>query len=329
MKIFISHSSKDSDLAKKLSFFLQLINPDIDVFCSSQIGTIRMGSDFEKCIENELKGCSVFIPLLTQNYYDSRYCVIELGFAYAIISQESSDYENNKIFPLAVPPIMKSEALMNTPLARLQVSTINIAEEMQAYITDICECHSITCSVDLNRKIHVFIVDVNKLIFNTYDILHKARLIGCKSANVPGEDKDYIQFSNIENGGYAVNFRAKPFSSLSSYPDFISLVFQYVDKMNLYDMLNTYPATKMYATINNYTNSICKIDLEIKFSDSNRILYKQPVELIEGLNKIVINLQDIKCEAMKQISEICFVLTSSAYLEDEGMFQILDFEVAH
>lgn len=329
MKVFISHSSKDSDLAKKLSLLLQLINPIIEVFCSSQIGNIRMGSDFEKSIERELKGCAVFIPLLTQNYYDSRYCMIELGFAYAKISQEANDYENNKIFPLSVPPIKKGEALMNTPLARLQVSTINNAEEIQAYIIDICDCHSIDCCADLNRKIHPFIVDANSIIFDSFNILHKARVLGCKASNVPGEDKDYIQFSCIENGGYVVNFRARPFSQTSSYPDFLSLVFQYVDMINLYDMVNIYPSTRMQVTINNYTNSISKIDIEIKFSDSNRILHRQSVELADGLNTIVIDLQDIKREALKQISEICFVITSSAYIEDEGMFQLLNFEVVH
>lgn len=36
MKVFISHSNKDAEIAKALSYFLKNASMDIDVFCSSK-----------------------------------------------------------------------------------------------------------------------------------------------------------------------------------------------------------------------------------------------------------------------------------------------------
>jgi len=51
MKVFVSHSSKDAEIAKTLSYFLKNLSMEIDVFCSSISGSINQGEDFVKCIE--------------------------------------------------------------------------------------------------------------------------------------------------------------------------------------------------------------------------------------------------------------------------------------
>lgn len=329
MKIFISHSSKDATIAKTLSSFLETIDNSIDVFCSSQTGSIKMGRDFVNEITKELNGCDIFIPLLSTNYYKSRFCMLELGFAYSCLSDQSKDYEGNYVYPLAVLPVKKAEALMDTPLARLQVCSINDTEDMRAYIEAICENKNITCGSGLNKKIHGFIYDINKIIFDSIDI-SIAKILLCKAGNVSGEDQDYLEYSvNMDGSGYTVNFRAKPFENSTVYADFLSVVFQYVDKINLYDMVNIYDDTKINFQINNYTNSISKIDIEIKHSDNIRLLHRQTVNLGDGVNNIFIPLKELKSEALKQVSEICFVIKSSAYIEDEGMFQIRNFKVTH
>ena len=50
MKIFISHSSKDKNIANAFSNFLESVAPSVEVFCSSQIGSIKVGHDFVKII---------------------------------------------------------------------------------------------------------------------------------------------------------------------------------------------------------------------------------------------------------------------------------------
>ena len=107
MKIFISHSSKDKHLAISLSSFLESVAPSVEVFCSSQSGSIRVGQNFVKSITEALKNCNVFIPLLSPNYYTSRFCMIELGFAYSLLVQNSNNDVSSNIFPIAIPPVKK------------------------------------------------------------------------------------------------------------------------------------------------------------------------------------------------------------------------------
>lgn len=330
MKVFISHSEQDKNIAICLASFFESINHSIDVFCTSEKGSIKSGSDFVKTITKELKDCNVFIPLLSNNYYRSRFCMVELGFAYSYLSDRSDESEDDYIYPLAVLPIKKAEALKNTPLDRLQVSYINDVEEMKNYVDAICKNRGITCGSGMNKKLHSFIRSINGLIFSDFDIMGSAKILLCKAGNVSGEDQDYLNCSIDGSGnGYIINFKAKPFENSTIYADFLSVVFQYVDKINLYDMVNTYESTKLRFEIYNYTNSISKINIEIKYSNNNNILDRQTVALGSGVNSIVIPFKGMKREALKQISEICFVIKPSFYIEDEGMFQIGNLEMIY
>ena len=66
MKIFISHSSKDSKIATALSNFIESISPSVEVFCSSQIGSIKAGADFVKSVTKALNNCDALYHYLAQ-----------------------------------------------------------------------------------------------------------------------------------------------------------------------------------------------------------------------------------------------------------------------
>lgn len=327
MKIFISHSSKDSKIATALSNFIKSISPSAEVFCSSQIGSIKAGDNFVKSITKALNNCDAFIPLLSPNYYTSRFCMIELGFAYSVLFNCHTDGERY-VFPVALPPLKKGEALVGTPLAQIQVSYIHDDEEMRFYLESIFEKTPSALKSGLNKKIHKFVYSLKGLILEYYDINSSAQHLVCKSQNVKGEDSDYLQYSVMpEKLGYTVNFRAKPFGNNYDYPEFLSFIYQYVDKVDLYELSLLFENSFIQVYVNNYTNSISKIDIEIKHSDNNLILTRQTVHLKEGENKITLPLGEIKKEALKNVSEICFVIKPTAYIEDEGMFQIYGLEV--
>lgn len=329
MKIFISHSSKDKDLAISLSSFLESVAPSVEVFCSSQSGSIRVGQNFVHSITEALKNCNVFIPLLSPNYYTSRFCMIELGFAYSLLVQNFSNDVSSNVFPIAIPPVKKGEALSGTPLAELQVSSINDIDDMRVCLESIFENSSISLKAGLNRKMNEFVYDIKQKVFNKFDINSHAKQLVCKSQNVPGEDGDYLSYSVIPGGkGYTINFRAKPFGESLPYPDFLSFVYQYVDKIDLYEPALLFEDAKLRFCINNFTNSISKIDIEIKCSANNVILYRRTLSLHDGENPVAIPLSELRYEASKNISEICFVIHPPAYVEEEGMFQIKDFEIA-
>lgn len=328
MKVFISHSSEDKQIATILSSLLESIDSTIEVFCSSQIGSIKAGQDFVKAITKELDVCDIFIPLLSTNYYKSRYAMIELGFSYSCLYYKYSNSEFNYIYPLSVPPIKKGEALAHTPLACLQVLSIDDANEMRVYIQEILENKGMSYTSGINKQINCFIYNINQILLKNVNLLNSAKILLCKSGDVPGNDNDYLDYSfNSDNSGYTINFRAKPFANSNKYPDFLSFVFKYIDKIDLYSILNHYKDPAICFEINNYTNSINQIDLEIKYSDVKDILYRKTIDLSSNETDINIPLNEIKSEALKQVTEICFVIHSSSYIEDEGMFQIKNFKI--
>lgn len=328
MKIFISHSSKDKNIANSLSSFLEGVAPSVEVFCSSQVGSIKVGQDFVKTITDALNDCDAFIPVLSPNYYNSRFCMIELGFAYSVLVRNCPDGDSY-IFPVAVPPVKKGEALMGTPLAQLQVSSIHEAEDLRVFLESVFAKSNPALKSGMNRRINEFVYGIKKHIFDKYDINSGAQHLVCKSQNVPGEDGDYLRYSVLPNeNGYTVNFRAKPFADNTVYPDFLSFVYQYVDRIDLYEPAILFENSCLKVRINNFTNSITKIDIEIKYSDNNLILHRRTVTLAEGENTVLIPLSEIKHEALKRVSEICFVIKPSAYVEDEGMIQIYELKIA-
>ena len=73
MKIFVSHATKNKDIVLKFAEFLEAINSDIKVFCTSEKGSIVGGSNFVDEIFHELDDSDLFIPVLSNEYYESKF----------------------------------------------------------------------------------------------------------------------------------------------------------------------------------------------------------------------------------------------------------------
>lgn len=99
MKIFISHSSIDQEIAQAL---VQLIKEGIGVeksaiFCSSANGVdVPIGANFQNYIKKELRRDGIVIALITKNYYGSIYSMYELGAAWA---------NSKTTIPVLLPPM--------------------------------------------------------------------------------------------------------------------------------------------------------------------------------------------------------------------------------
>lgn len=88
-KIFVSHASTDRIYANLLVDFLTngLGLDNSDVFCSSVAGSdIPIGVDFNEYILSKIKESSEFftIAIISNSYYNSRYCIYELGAAWGL-----------------------------------------------------------------------------------------------------------------------------------------------------------------------------------------------------------------------------------------------------
>lgn len=328
MIIFISHSTKDEALAKMLSSFLESVDSNIEVFCTSQVGSIDAGRNFPHEITNKLNRCDVFIPLLSVNYYESRFSMIELGFSYSCLYNKYIEHQGNYIYPLTVSSIKKAEALAGTPLSNLQIYSINDAHDMRAYIESICNHKNIHCPSGLNKRINKFIADINQIIFEKFDILNNVKIFVCKSGEVPGEDGDYLSYESTDKCEYIVKFIGKPFNNSNTYPVFLSFVLKFLDKIDLYTLLSTNKNAKLSFNIDNTTNSLSKINIEIKCSNNNNILHRETIFLQTETTSVDIELSKIESKALKYVSEICFVITPSAYLNDKGVFKIKNFRIS-
>ena len=92
-KIFISHSNLDEQVGEKLvdALIAMGIPQDIIFFSSKYHTGVGLGHDFSQVVKSALKKCEVVIFLLTKNFYNSEYCLNEMGAVW---------YDNKKFIPV-------------------------------------------------------------------------------------------------------------------------------------------------------------------------------------------------------------------------------------
>ena len=99
-KIFISHSEKDKELVKMLEELLMLgIGFTREqIFCTSDPGCLETGRAYSDEIKNEMKEAKLVIAVITDNYLNSKSCVMELGAGWLLSDQK-------EFFPMLVSPV--------------------------------------------------------------------------------------------------------------------------------------------------------------------------------------------------------------------------------
>jgi len=85
-KIFISHSSKDGDICNILvnALVLSGISSEDIVFTSMYDTGVEFGKSIGETIKKELKNSSTIIFIITENFYNSAYCLNEMGAAWVL-----------------------------------------------------------------------------------------------------------------------------------------------------------------------------------------------------------------------------------------------------
>lgn len=128
-RIFISHSEKDKPLADAL---VDLLQTGVDVsqatiFCSSLEGLgIPDGLDFVQYISDKIAATESVIVLLTPNFFQSSFCLCELGATWAI---------QKRIHPILVPPLDYDD--VKAVLAGLQLLRVNSAGDLDRLFDDL------------------------------------------------------------------------------------------------------------------------------------------------------------------------------------------------
>jgi hypothetical protein len=121
-KLFISHAVADKGLIDQFVDFLQTacgVKQD-DIFCSSLEGmNISEGSNFYDVIHEALKGSEFVVMVITPAYYESVFCLCELGATWIM---------QRDCFPLIVPPLTFAD--LKAVLHPMQSGIINNRENL-------------------------------------------------------------------------------------------------------------------------------------------------------------------------------------------------------
>ena len=157
-KIFISHATKDKEIVEELIDLLETIGiSSTQIFCSSFEGYgIPLGGNFLDTIKEELSAEVLVLFVITNNFYDSKVCLCEMGAAWALSKEH---------IPIVVPPLSYSDIQALIPLT--QGLVINNAPKLNSLKEKLEKDFSLGQSIALNnweRKRDRFITNIQKII---------------------------------------------------------------------------------------------------------------------------------------------------------------------
>lgn len=115
--VFISHAVKDREIASEVVTLIEegIGVPESEIFCSSLQGYgIPAGQNFITYIKGQLLEPKVVVLLLTPAYFESKFCISELGAAWI---------KSHAIFPILVPPLQYADVkdvLLGTQVIKIK-----------------------------------------------------------------------------------------------------------------------------------------------------------------------------------------------------------------
>lgn len=315
MNIFISHSSRDSEIAQQLERFLESINVNINVFCTSSFGTVSNGRDFVEAIEENLEKCDQFICLLSKNYISSKFCMIELGYAYAKLV-------HSKETVIKILTLPGGEGLLEeTPLSRLQYYPLFDIRTIKELEKDIKKA-GVDIQID-NDDIRSFSQDITSSFIKNADIFEYADLISCCSNPLmPNAVK-----SSRSNGSVIVNYNLS--GGWQKKPMFISSVFYFYNDLDLLEYYLADNSIKLHCVIDNYTESIRQLQIEFQTYNNKQICKPFEINLNSPKTTVDIPISYLSKyrKDLRSVVNICFVAKGEFIVEEEGTYIIEDLRI--
>lgn len=326
MRVFISHASKNRETVLRFAKFLEEVSANIDVFCSSEKRGIDIGRNFVDVIFKELNSSDIFVPIISKEYYESKFCMIELGVAYSCLSNRNDGREY--IFPFALDPLKKGLALSGTPLNYIQTGSLSDEDDIHNFLEYLSNDMGLGLCSGINRKIQSFEYDIGQIFLKSQNIVKMAKFGTYFDDSIEFEKRGDIVSSSATDDMIVINFNMNPYERQEvRYPSFISLALRYVDKLDIGRYLYFNSQAEFHFMLTNFTNSLKKIFVEFKYSDNNSLLDTFEFSVGYGENKLSIPLERMVSNALNNISEICFVIHPDDIVEEEGMFKIGEIEI--
>jgi hypothetical protein len=166
-KIFISHATKDKTLIEEIIELIESIGVESEkIFCSSFEGYgIPLGENFLERIKQELSSEVLVLFVLTQNFYESKICLCEMGAAWAL--------SKNHV-PIVVPPLNYIDIQAVIPLT--QGLLINDSSKLNSFKDKLENDFRIESKLTFSaweRKRDRFIRDINTHLSDVEPIFDK------------------------------------------------------------------------------------------------------------------------------------------------------------
>lgn len=318
MKIFISHSSKDKELVLMfVDLLVQGFHIDYDaIFCTSMDNALRVGDDFIKNIKVNLHDSEIVLFIITQNYIDSKFCIMEMGAAWAF---------KDNIFPIIVPPL-DYNILNDTPLKTTQSMILSDAEDLfkKLYEYSLVEKQIIPRlnfmqEHGLFDKIKQFAENVKSYVNRNFGFNFKDAKIICVSQN--GDPEAAKLESNDIIHKMSCNFKPTDFYPIPS--NSISCVYQFAPHKD-WSIITSNSIFCCKCRSNN--KSVQKVTIEFKCGDNLFKFYEQTFLLNERYLEIQIPItyENMPLKYLKDISEICFVIRPNFVKEFIGEIEIAE-----
>ncbi|RLL44356.1 toll/interleukin-1 receptor domain-containing protein [Acinetobacter cumulans] len=156
-KIFISHAKKDKEIIEELIDLLESIGVNsTQIFCSSFEGYgIPLGDNFLDKIKQELSSEVLVLFVITNNFYESKVCLCEMGAAWALSKGH---------IPIVVPPLSYSDIQGVIPLTQgLLVNDVSKLNSLKEKLEQDFGLQQINLN-SWERKRDKYIKNINKLI---------------------------------------------------------------------------------------------------------------------------------------------------------------------
>lgn len=153
-KVFISFCCQDQKLVERFLEFLQLgIGMERkNISCTFYPEMLETGSRFIEKIRTQLKECDTVISIITDEYLKSKFCLMEMGAAWAL----SKNY-----FPLVLVPY---EMLNGTPLSGMQMRRLDSQTDLSVVYDELHRCGVLEeyQTAEFNKRVVVFIKEVSE-----------------------------------------------------------------------------------------------------------------------------------------------------------------------
>lgn len=281
-EIFISHSTKDKEVADMIADFLHNVGIDKElIFCSSLPGNdvIEKIPDEVRMHLNENK---VNIVILSNNYYQSAYCLNEAGIIWC---------ENNKKAILIALPEINTNNMVGFLDKNYLLHDLNSEKDILSIYDTVIE------ELKYFNNAKVTTINNEKIKLRTrYTIYLKNRVIAVTNKpdneNVTDDNFEEFNFSTDDEKVliYCICKKNKRKISKKEFKQWLQEHEIYsIDVNNAFDLMNV----KKYANISNGTLSIDIDNFERLIYDSNKILSNYEEVIIKHTKKSVDTFKEL------------------------------------